>query len=85
MADTSPFTVEERLEAVVWYHNRRNTNKTMKQVQEDFEERFGKPAPSKSNVHLWGGRVFQTGSVFENKCSRRPKISYYEIIIHEKL
>uniref|UniRef100_UPI003590302A uncharacterized protein isoform X2 n=1 Tax=Myxine glutinosa TaxID=7769 RepID=UPI003590302A len=33
MADTSPFTVEERLVAVVWCHERRNTNKTMKQMQ----------------------------------------------------
>ena len=54
MADTSPFTVEERLAAMAWHHERRNTNKTMKQVQEDFEERFGKPEPSKSNLHLWG-------------------------------
>uniref|UniRef100_A0A8C4QXF2 Thioredoxin domain-containing protein 17 n=1 Tax=Eptatretus burgeri TaxID=7764 RepID=A0A8C4QXF2_EPTBU len=74
MADTSPFTVEERLVAVVWYHERRNTNKTTKRVQEDFEERFGKPAPSKSNLHLWEKKAFQSGSVLDSKRSGRPKI-----------
>ena len=60
MADTSPFTVEERLAAMLWYHESRTTNKTMKRAQEDFEERFGKPAPSKSNLHIWrGGRHFR--------------------------
>ena len=73
MADTSPFTVEERLVAVVWYHERRNTNKTTKRVQEDFEERFGKPAPSKSNLHLWEKKAFQSGSVLDSKRSGRPK------------
>uniref|UniRef100_UPI00358F7273 inositol-tetrakisphosphate 1-kinase-like isoform X1 n=2 Tax=Myxine glutinosa TaxID=7769 RepID=UPI00358F7273 len=37
MADTSPFTVEGRLVAVVGYHERRNTNKTMKQMHTTVE------------------------------------------------
>ena len=61
MADISPFAVEERPVAVVWYHERRNTNRTMKQVQEDFKEHFGKPAPSKSNLHLWGKEATVNG------------------------
>ena len=61
MADTSPFTVEERLVAVVWYE-RRNTNRMIKRLQEDFEECFGKPALSKSNLQFLGTKAFSTGS-----------------------
>jgi hypothetical protein len=44
MADAGPCTAVERLEAVFWYQDRKNTKKTIKQMGEDFEEGFGKPA-----------------------------------------
>ena len=59
--------------------------KKQKQVQEDFEECFGKPATSKSNLHLWEKKAFQIGSVLDSKHSRRPKIRYYKIIIRQTL
>ena len=79
MADSSPFTVEERLVAVVWYHERRNTNKTTKQVHEDVEERFGKLAPQ-NQIFILNGEGFHTGSVIDSKHSGRSKIRNYKII-----
>ncbi|KAJ8867062.1 hypothetical protein PR048_032924 [Dryococelus australis] len=45
----------------------------VKQVQENFERRFEKRAPSKLNLHLWEKKAFQTGSVMDTKHSGRPR------------
>jgi hypothetical protein len=46
MADTSSYSIEERLVASVWVHERQHTEQTMSQVMAAFRERFNK-APSR--------------------------------------
>ena len=45
MTDISVFTVEERLIAAVWVHDRIRNDMTMEDIRSAFTERFGKPAP----------------------------------------
>jgi hypothetical protein len=40
MADTSSYSIEERLVASVWVHERQHTGQTMFQVMAAFRERF---------------------------------------------
>ena len=53
MSDISVFTVEKRLIAAVWVHDRIRNDMTMKDIRSAFTERFGKLAPSRSNLYLW--------------------------------
>ena len=43
MIDISVFTVEERLTAAVWVHDRIRNDMTMEDIRSAFTERFGKP------------------------------------------
>jgi len=47
MADTSDFTLGERLVTSVWVHERKQNNENMTQVVDRFRERFGKEPPSR--------------------------------------
>jgi hypothetical protein len=40
MADTSSYSIEERLVASVWVHERQHTGQTVFQVMAAFRERF---------------------------------------------
>jgi hypothetical protein len=40
MADTSSYSIEERLVASVWVHERQYTGQTLSQVMAAFRERF---------------------------------------------
>lgn len=73
MTDISVFTVEERLIAAVWVHDRIRNDMTMEDIRSAFTERFGKPAPSRSNLYLWEKKVFETGSVLDQARSGRPE------------
>ena len=73
MSDISVFTVEKRLIAAVWVHDRIRNDMTMKDIRSAFTERFGKPAPSRSNLYLWEKKVFETGSVLDQARSGRPE------------
>ena len=53
MTDISVFTVEERLIAAVWVHDRIRNDMTMEDIRSAFTKRFGKPAASRSNLYLW--------------------------------
>ena len=46
MADTSSYSLEERLLASVWTHDRVHSGKSMEDVRHDFTARFGKPCSS---------------------------------------
>ena len=73
MTDISVFTVEERLIAAVWVHDRIRNDMTMEDIRSAFTERFGKPAPSRSNLYLWEKKVVETGSVLDQARSGRPE------------
>ena len=48
MTHTSAFTIEERLVASVWVHERPQTEQTMCQMIDMFANRFHKTAPHKA-------------------------------------
>ena len=56
MTDISAFTVEERLIAAVWVHDRIRNDMTMEDIRSAFTERFGKPTPSKKWHKEHGGK-----------------------------
>ncbi|XP_039610021.1 uncharacterized protein LOC120529867 [Polypterus senegalus] len=72
MGDTSVFTLEERLVATVWVHERPVTGKSIKNVMDDFVVRFGKASPTKRTLLQWEKKAFATGSVRDEPLSGRP-------------
>jgi hypothetical protein len=53
MADTSGYSIEERLVASVWVHERQHTGQTMSQVRAAFLERFNKAPPPRATLLEW--------------------------------
>jgi len=53
MAETSSYSIEERLVASVWVHKRQHTGQTMSQVIAAFRERFNKaPPPNQFKIYI---------------------------------
>ena len=69
MADTSSYSIKERLVASVWVHERQHTGQTMYQVMAAFQERFNKAPPRRVTLLDWEKRAFVLGSVKD-----RPRI-----------
>jgi primosomal protein N'' len=53
MADTSSYSIAERLVASVWVHERQHTGQTMSQVMAAFRERFNKAPPRRATLLDW--------------------------------
>ena len=75
MADVSghSYTIEERLVASVWVHERQHTGQTMTQIMGAFQERFNKAPPRKATLIDWDRRAFTSGSVKDRPRSGRKK------------
>jgi len=71
MADTSSYSIEERLVASVWVHERQHMGQTMSQVMAEFWERFNKAPPQRVTLLNWGKRVFTRGNVKDRPWSWR--------------
>jgi len=72
MADnTSSYSIEERLMANVWMHERQHTGQTMFQVMAAFRERFNKAPPRRATLLGWEKRAFALGSVKDRPRSGR--------------
>ena len=63
MADTSSYSIEERLKASVWVHERQHTGQTMSQVMAAFREWYNKAPPRRATLLDWEKRAFAVGSV----------------------
>ncbi|KAJ4447289.1 hypothetical protein ANN_09293 [Periplaneta americana] len=61
MADTSNYSLVERLVASVWVRERQHTGKTKPKIMTQFERRFERPLPRKSTLSAWEKRAFITG------------------------
>nr|XP_032808374.1 uncharacterized protein LOC116941401 [Petromyzon marinus] len=70
--DTSAYSVEERLVASVWVHERRHTGDTLAGLRTRFVARFGREAaPTKASLLKWERKTFATGSVRDlPRCGR---------------
>ncbi|XP_078449055.1 uncharacterized protein LOC144717533 [Lampetra planeri] len=70
--DTSTYSVEERLVASVWVHERRHTGDTLAGLRDRFVARFGREAaPTKASLLKWERKTFATGSVRDlPRCGR---------------
>jgi len=71
MADTSSYSIEERLVASVWVHERQHTGQTMFQVMSAFRERFNKAPPRRATLLYWEKRTLALGSVKDRPRSER--------------
>ncbi|BFZ17151.1 hypothetical protein BsWGS_20190 [Bradybaena similaris] len=82
MTDTSPYTIEERLIAAVWVHDRVLEKRAMIDVSSKFQERFKKPAPKKDILLAWEKKPFASGSELGAPRSGRPasRMEHVEII-----
>ncbi|BFZ20248.1 hypothetical protein BsWGS_23287 [Bradybaena similaris] len=82
MTDTSPYTIEERLIAAVWVHDRVLEKRTMIDVSAKFQERFKKSALKKNILLAWEKKTFASGSVLYAPRSGRPasRMEHVEII-----
>jgi hypothetical protein len=72
MADTSNYSIWERLLASVWVRERQDTGKTMNQVVTAFRQRFGKPSTRRAAMFLLEKLDFSYGSVKGSPQSGRP-------------
>ena len=73
MSDLSPFTIEQRLIANVWVHERAITGKSMADIRKDFMIRFNViSAPTVHTLLNWKRKAFTSGSVLDSKRSGRP-------------
>lgn len=75
MSDQSPYTIEERLVASVWMHERNRNNQKVPIIRRKFEERFEKPAPTPRVLREWEKKVFETGCVLDAPRCGRPTTS----------
>ena len=50
MADTSKYTIEERLIVSVWVHEKQQIDETYKEIRENFFLSFNKTAPSEAAI-----------------------------------
>jgi len=71
MADTSSYSIEERLMASVWVHDRQHTEQTMSQVMAAFREQFNKALPRRATLLDWEKRAFALRSVKDRPRSGR--------------
>ncbi|BFZ22980.1 hypothetical protein BsWGS_26019 [Bradybaena similaris] len=85
MADTSPYTIEERLIAAVWVHDRVLEKRSMTDVSAKFQERFKKPAPTKDILLAWEKKTFASGSVLGTPRSGRPASRMEDVEILQQL
>ncbi|XP_014780205.1 uncharacterized protein LOC106876238 [Octopus bimaculoides] len=76
MSDQSPYTIEERLVAAVWMHDRVLNNKKIPEIRRLFQERFGKPSPTPRILREWEKKVFETGSVLDAPRCGRPRTRF---------
>jgi len=71
MVDTSSYSLEERLVASVWVHERQHTGHTMSQMMAAFRERFNKALPRRAKLLDWEKRAFALVSVKDRPRSGR--------------
>ncbi|XP_063384551.1 uncharacterized protein LOC134670665 [Cydia fagiglandana] len=70
--DTSGFSIEERIVAAAWVHERYHTRTSMGQIKQQFELRFGRPAPAKNTLVVWERKLFASGSIHDAPRAGRP-------------
>ncbi|XP_059050226.1 uncharacterized protein LOC131845203 [Achroia grisella] len=70
--DTSNFTVEERLVAAVWVHERKRSKTTLGHIKKEFRQRFGREPPAKNTLLAWERKLFSLGSVHDAPRPGRP-------------
>jgi hypothetical protein len=71
MADTSSYSIEERLAASVCVHERQHTGQTMSQVMAAFRKGFNKAPPRRARLLDLEKRAFALGSVRDRPLSGR--------------
>ena len=72
MCDQSPYSIEERLIAAVWMHDRVRDKKKIPEVRRMFQQRFDKQAPTARILREWEKKLFETGSVLDAPRCGRP-------------
>lgn len=70
--DTSNFSIEERLVAAVWVHERKRTGTSMNQIKNQYRLRFGHNPPTKNTLLVWERKLFTSGSVHDAPRTGRP-------------
>ncbi|XP_031765093.1 uncharacterized protein LOC113512105 isoform X2 [Galleria mellonella] len=72
VVDTSNFTIEERLVAAVWVHERKRSKTTLGHIKKEFRQRFGREPPAKNTLLAWERKLFTLGSVHDAPRPGRP-------------
>ena len=71
MCDTNDHTLEKRIVAIFWIHEHPQTGKSMRKVQDNFQQRFRKKPPPKQTLLRRERKLFQIGSVKDTPKIRR--------------
>lgn len=71
-ADVSQYTLEEKIVAAVWVHERVRNHMTWDQMMKNFKHRFRNKPPSKQTLLCWERKLFTTGNAHDKSRSGRP-------------
>lgn len=71
-ADVSHYTLEEKIVAAVWVHERVRNHMTWDQMMKNFRHRFRNKPPSKQTLLCWERKLFTTGNAHDKTRSGRP-------------
>lgn len=74
MCDTSNYTIEQRIIASTWVHERDVTGKSITDIKHDFMQRFQRPCPGKMTLTRWAKKLFTTGCIKDKKRTGRQVI-----------
>lgn len=72
MPDSSPYTIEYRILAAVWYHESDQSIAAVKSIKHKLRERFDDEPPHSRVIQTWAEKLFTNGTVLDKSRSGRP-------------
>jgi hypothetical protein len=72
MTDSSPYTIPYRVQATAWFYESDRSNKAMLEVKNKLRASYDEEPPRGEQIKTWMEKLFQTGSVTDNKRTGRP-------------
>lgn len=82
------YTVEQKIVAAVWMHERPFNYQTIQDIANNFRIRFKMEPPSNHSLTLWEKRLFSTGAIVKErnrKCLERlVHVPYVKTSLKEK-
>ena len=70
--DTSPYTIPYRIQAAAWLYESDRSNAAMRDVKNKLRTNYDAEPPRGVQIIAWMNKLFNTGSILDNKRTGRP-------------